>query len=180
MGMRTVAVEIKGKSPLLMHRFPMEPIEAIEKKTKEEQAEISAYRLETGELYVPSVNLQRSFVNAGTFSKGKGRATLQKPVAACVQVSPFCLGLGVAEYEIDARRVVIGATRGAIIRFRPRIDEWSLAGEIEYDDTLLTEPQLRDVVDNAGSRVGVLDFRPEKKGPFGRFFVTRWKLLPVT
>ena len=30
-----------------------------------------------------------------------------------------------------------------------------------------------DVSDN--SRVGLLDFRPEKKGPFGRFVVTSWK-----
>jgi len=29
-------------------------------------------------------------------------------------------------------------------------------------------------VDDTGQRVGLLDFRPEKKGPFGRFVVTRW------
>jgi len=34
---------------------------------------------------------------------------------------------------------------------------------------------LRHIVDDAGSRVGLLDFRPERKGPFGRFIVIEWK-----
>ena len=45
MATANVKVKIEGVAPLLMHRFPMEPIEAIEKKTPEEQAEISAYRI---------------------------------------------------------------------------------------------------------------------------------------
>ena len=44
MGFKSAEVRIKGVSALLMHRFPLEPIEAIEKKTREEQAEIAAYR----------------------------------------------------------------------------------------------------------------------------------------
>jgi hypothetical protein len=46
---------------------------------------------------------------------------------------------------------------------------------MDYDDVLLKESELRRVVDDAGSRVGLLEFRPEKKGPFGRFIVTEWK-----
>ena len=34
---------------------------------------------------------------------------------------------------------------------------------------------LKAIVDDAGDRVGLLDFRPERKGPFGRFMVTAWK-----
>jgi hypothetical protein len=33
---------------------------------------------------------------------------------------------------------------------------------------------VRVIVNDAGSRVGLLDFRPEKKGPFGRFSVIKW------
>jgi len=47
-------------------------------------------------------------------------------------------------------------------------------GQISYDDSILKETELRKVVDDAGSRVGLLDFRPEHKGPFGRFIVTHW------
>jgi len=30
-------------------------------------------------------------------------------------------------------------------------------------------------VDAAGKRIGLGDFRPDCKGPFGRFVVTKWK-----
>lgn len=76
------------------------------------------------------------------YSKGKGRASLQKPVAACVLVTP--------EYR---------ATRGRIVRHRPRLNHWSVTIDIEFDDVLLTEQQLRMVVDDSGTRVGLLRTR---------------------
>lgn len=170
-----VQCTIKGLSALLMHAFPMIPIEAIEKKSPAEQAEVSAYRdPDNGQLYIPGIAIQRSLVGAATYSKGKGRSSLQKSVAACVQIFPERCGLGVKEFCIDSRPVVIRATLGRIIRHRPRLDEWQVSFEIEYDDTLLTEQQVRRIVDDAGSRVGLLDFRPERKGPFGRFVVVNW------
>lgn len=170
---KIVKCEIRGISPLLMHRFPMEPIEALEKKSPGEQAELAAYRHD-GYLYIPGVAIQRSLIAAATYSKGKGRGSLQKPVAACVFVSPERCDLGTEDFEVDSRPVVVPATKGRVIRHRPRLDKWSVSFMIEYDDTLLTERQLREVVDNAGSRVGLLDFRPERKGSFGRFMVVAW------
>jgi len=176
MAIRKIKGEITGTSPLLMHRFPMEEITAIEKKPREEQAEIAAYRdPDTEELYIPGVAFQRCLVAAAVYSKGRGRASLQKPVAASVLVEPERAGLGVKDYNIDSRPVVIRATKGRIIRHRPRLETWSATFTITYDDELLTKDQLRQVVDDAGARVGLLDFRPEKKGPFGRFTVTHWE-----
>ena len=172
---RQVQCTIKGQSALLMHKFPMETIAALEKKPAAEQAEIAAYRIpDTKELYVPGIAIQRCLVGAATYSKGKGRASLQKPVAACVIISPEYCSLGTQHYELDARPVVIPATKGRIIRYRPRLDEWQVSFTLEYDDTLLTEKQIRQVVDDGGSRGGLLDFRPEKKGAFGRFKVIEW------
>ena len=175
MATKKVSCTIKGISPLLMHAYPMQPIEAIEKKSPEEQAETGAYRdPDTGGLYIPGIAIQRSLIASASYSKGKGRGSLQKPVAACVMVNPERCDLGVKEFLIDSRPVVIAATKGRIVRHRPRLDTWTVTVEIEYDDNLITETQLRRVVDDAGSRVGLLDFRPERKGPFGRFMVTDW------
>jgi hypothetical protein len=33
---------------------------------------------------------------------------------------------------------------------------------------------FREIVDKAGKAIGLGDFRPDNKGPFGRFVVTRW------
>lgn len=174
MAISTVQIEIKGLSALLMHRFPLEPIKAIEKKTPEEQAELAAYRTDGGELFVPGLCLQRALISGAAYSKGKGRATLQKPAAACFQISPEYLFLGTKKYAIDSRPVVVPATKGRVIRHRPRIDEWKVSFLLEYDDTLLKATEVRQIVDDTGLRVGLLDFRPERKGPFGRFNVTQW------
>jgi len=176
MATKVIRVEIKGKSPLLMHKFPMEKIEALEKKTPEEQAEIAAYRdADTKILFIPGLCVQRALVNGALFGKGKGRASLQKPVAACVMIGPASLFLGTKEYVVDSRPVVMPTTKGRVMRHRPRLDVWECAFTLEYDDTLLTEEQMRKMVDDTGQRVGLLDFRPACKGPFGRFMVTSWK-----
>jgi hypothetical protein len=73
--------------------------------------------------------------------------------------------------------VVVPATKGRVVRHRPRFDEWRVTYSVEWDETLMTEGQVRRIVDDTGSRVGLLDFRPEKKGPFGRFVVVEWKNL---
>jgi hypothetical protein len=156
----------------------MEPIEAIEKKTPEEQAEISAYRVPCdsspgkGELYIPATCLRASLVAAATYSTGKRGATLRKTADASLFVSPEYLGLGTSKFIVDARPVRIKATGGRIIRFRPRLDEWSVRFTVEYDETLMKESTIREIVDNAGKRVGVLDFRPA----FGRFIVVEWQV----
>ena len=174
---KKIEITIKGTTALLMHRFPIEPIEAIEKKSKEEQAEIAAYRIpKTDELYIPAIALQRALVSGGTFSKGKGRATLQKPVAACVSIEPEYMGLGVKEYEIDSRAVVVPVTKGRIVRNRPRLDTWEVSFSLLYESDLITEKQIRKIVDDTGVLVGILDFRPERKGMYGKFMVTHWKV----
>src|SRR5262249_23116124 len=149
--------------------------EAAEKKTAEEQAEHAVYRdPDTKMLYVPGVNVQRALVAAASYSKGKGRATLQRQAAACLMVMPERISLGGEDYEIDSRRVVVPATKGRVIRHRPRLDKWAITFAIEYDDSLLNEKELRRIVDDMGVRVGLLDFRPEKKGLYGRSTVTSW------
>lgn len=174
--MKSVAVGIKGMSPLLMHRFPMEPVEAIEKMPPEEQARLSLYEID-GKPYIPGVNMQRALIAAAAYSKGKGRASLQKNASAGLFVDETVLPLNgsTTPWVVDARSVVIPATKGRIVRYRPRFDQWETQFTITYDETLLSEVEVRRIVDDAGQRVGLLDFRPERKGPFGRFVVTRWK-----
>jgi hypothetical protein len=172
---KRVSVSIKGMSPLLMHRFPMVPVEGLQNMPPEEQAMHAEYRdPDTKELFIPGPAVQQCLVAGATYVKGKGRGSAQKVVAASVLVMEERLGLGVKTYEIDSRPVVISATQGRIIRHRPKLAEWAVSFTITYDEKLLKEVDLRKVVDNAGSMCGLLDYRPSKKGPFGRFIVTEW------
>jgi hypothetical protein len=173
-----VMVSIKGLPPgLLMHRFPLEQIVGLEKKPADEQAEYSCYRnAETQELYIPGPALQQALVAAATYSKGKGRGSLQKVVAASVFVLDGALNLSTKKYDVDSRAVVVPATGGRVVRHRPLIPKWETSFELMYDEVLMDEKQMRKVVDDAGSLCGLLDYRPNCKGPFGRFIITKWEL----
>ncbi len=181
--MTTVEVVIEGLSALLMNRFPLDGVSETGGPkgvvlAREKAAERAAYRFsengKPGNLYVPAENLRQSLVAAGSYEKGKGRATLAKLAAAALFVRPDALDLGTKKYEIDDRAVVIPSTKGRIIRHRPIISKWRLGFSLDYDDVLLAPDQVRRIVDHAGNKVGLLDFRPAKKGPFGRFMVTKW------
>jgi hypothetical protein len=95
-------------------------------------------------------------------------------VAACVMVSPERISLGTRDYVIDSRPVVIPATKGRILRHRPRLDKWKISFQIDYDQNLITRDQLNRILVDTGQRVGLLEFRPEKKGPFGRFMISEF------
>jgi len=87
-----------------MKRYPETPIEGFEKKPPQEQAEISSYRIPgSKELYISGVAIQRALTKAAAYSKGKGRASLQKVAAACLMVQPEYVGLGLDKFAVDSR-----------------------------------------------------------------------------
>jgi hypothetical protein len=57
---------------------------------------------------------------------------------------------------------------------RPRLDEWALSFRLEVDTRMFTSQFVRQLVDDAGAKIGLGDFRPDRKGPFGRFKATGW------
>ena len=79
-------------------------------------------------------------------------------------------------WTVDTRAVVIPATKGRILAHRPRFDDWALEFSLDLDTSIVQESLLREIVDAAGKRVGLGDFRPARKGPFGKFRVDEWKV----
>jgi hypothetical protein len=67
-----------------------------------------------------------------------------------------------------------------IVVHRPKIENWEASFTLEWDNTLMSEPQLRQVVENAVSRAGLLSFRPNKSGSFGRSMITKWEVINTT
>lgn len=61
------------------------------------------------------------------------------------------------------------------MRHRPRYENWSMEFILEVQDDLLSVDLCQQLLTEAGLQVGIGDFRPEKRGPFGSFRVTQWK-----
>ncbi|MFQ5622419.1 MAG: hypothetical protein ACE5FS_03385 [Paracoccaceae bacterium] len=183
-----IDVTISGVTPLLCHNFTdaaqQEATEGTRPSTNNdrgsarEQAEALLYLDNNGRPVIPAANLLRAIIDAGTYFKvGRSKITTQRSsiVPACVAVDPIVLPIKSKHpWAVDSRPVRMPATGGRILRHRPMFEDWSLAFRIDLDPDLITPKLLRNLVDAAGKRVGLGDFRPFCKGPFGRFVVTKW------
>lgn len=181
--MKTIKIEIEGTSPLLMNRYNVEA-ELERQKGKritktyipEEEAEKSAY-WGTGkkkELVIPSEVLYASLLNASSFHR-IGKRSAKSILAGSMRVEPMEVSLGTNKYQIDTRPVVI--QRARVLKSRARLDKWKASFTIVYSEQLIADPHIiRTVLEEAGQRIGIMDFRPQKGGPYGTFKVTKFTL----
>lgn len=184
----TINISIEGVSPLLLHRFTdaaqmaatsgTRSSIATESESPREQAEQALYVDESGVSGIPQPNLFRCIVDAGKFFKaGRTKITTQKSslIPACVGIRELFLPLeSEGGWKVDTRPVRIPATGGRILRHRPCFDDWRLSFTVDLDTDMIGVKLFREIVDAAGTRIGLGDFRPDTKGPFGKFKVTNW------
>lgn len=183
-----IKATICGVSPLLCNRFTDAAAQAVSSNTSSvmhgqkpaprEQAQARLYLDSKGKPVLPGTNLMRAIVNAGSFVKsGKSKLSTQRSsvIPAGMSVVEVELPIAGGKWEVDSRSVVIPSTGGRIMCHRPRFDDWRVSFTLEVDETMFSEAIARELLDLAGKRIGVGDFRPERKGPFGRFRVDAWK-----
>lgn len=191
-----IEVTIQGLTPLLMNRFTEANEVSVsggtsvsfrgDKGTPREQATPKRYADTEGRLYIPGPNVFSCLIAAGTFHKaGKSKLTTMKTslIPAGLMVDDLvCLltnedGEPISEWEVDSRSVVIPSTGGRIMAHRPRVDVWCVTFTLDVDTTMFSPNLIRSLVDDAGKKIGLGDYRPARKGPFGRFVVKMWNVV---
>lgn len=187
--MKKVNVRISGVTPLLCNRFTdAAQIAATngtrlsatgDKGSPQEQAASKLYIGHNGKPMIPTPNLFRCIIDAGAFFKaGKSKVTTQKSslIPACVEVDGLELPIVHKDpWTVDQRPVRNPATGGRFLCYRPCFHDWELEFTLGYDPDMIQVKLLREIIDAAGKRIGLGDFRPACKGPFGKFVVTRWQ-----
>jgi hypothetical protein len=183
-----IEIEIEGVTPLLMNRFTDEaqmkatsgsasPLVG-DRGSGREQAEPKMYTHD-GTIGIPQPNLFRCIMDAGKYFKaGRSKVTTQKSslIPACVDIDPLFIPLKFeGDWQVDTRPVRIPATGGRILAHRPMFEKWGLEFVVGLDKSIISETMFREIVDAAGKRVGLGDFRPDTKGPFGKFVVVKWE-----
>ena len=184
-----IKIRIQGKTPLLMNRFTETAEVKVSSGTSavavgrrgspREQATFKAYADDDGNLHIPGPNIFACLVAAGSFHKaGKVKVTTLKSslIPAGMSIEEIVCSLNTKEFEVDSRSVVIPATGGRIMCHRPRLDVWGTEFTISVDTEMFSPEFVRTLVDDAGSKIGLGDFRPARKGPFGRFVVVGWEI----
>jgi len=182
--MKTINVEIKGTSPLLMNKYNIEAEldrqkgrRTTKKYVAEEEAEKGAYWMshtKKKELMIPAIVLYASLLNASSFYRIAKRSA-KSILAGSIKIEPMEIGLGTDKYQLDIRPVVI--QRNKVLKGRARLDEWKASFKIIYDERLIADPTIiKDVLTDAGMRIGICDFRPSKGGPYGCFEVLKFEV----
>jgi len=178
--MENITVRIEGISPLLMHKFPMMDEDAKSKardqKKNQDNVESYLYLNDKGKLAQPSTHIIGCLKKAGAKYQivGQGKMTYKNLMGSgAVIVDPDMIPHEKQDWEIDRRPVVV--QRARIVRERPMLKEWALEFTIEYDENEIHKGTLKEIIDYAGRRVGIGDFRPSNGGPFGRFIVTKFE-----
>ena len=183
-----VNVTIKGLTPLLMNRMNADDLKPKEGKrvTKEYIPEVeakkAAYTAEINgkqQLYIPSYAVYSMMIRAaGSYKFPRSRSSLSTYLAGTIRVEPENIPLGTDKYEIDERPVVIQGAR--VLKWRPKIAEWSVTFQIVYNADALPAsviPQLETILTDGGTRLGLLDYRPQHKGWFGTFEVVKFEVV---
>lgn len=178
--MKKVKVEIKGITPLLMNN----PASMIDQATNEvkqkterydhkEEAKKLLYKQKNGNLYIPAEAIKGTLIGASSYKK-IGKYAARPMIAGGVFISPQEVDLGTKKYELDIRTVVI--QRARVVKARPKIESWKASFILSYNEKLIGNSEIiKTILSEAGERVGLLDFRPQKLGSFGMFEVSKWQ-----
>lgn len=191
MSLLNIDITISGLTPLLMHSFTdndqiaasngmRASSAAADRGEVLEQAAAHLYMSADGKtIIMPQPNIFSCIVSAGRFFKnGKSKITTMKTslIPACVFFTETEFPLVHDGWSVDTRAVRIPSTGGRIQRHRPIFHKWGLSFDVQLDTDEMSEKLFRQIVDAAGNKVGLCDFRPETKGPFGRWRVDEWKV----
>lgn len=185
-----ITVKIRGLTPLLMNRLNPESLKAKSRmKTQDystaDDAKKSAYVTDDGQLYIPQECVYSMMINTAKQYRVK-RMAMSSLLAGTMRIEPVQILLGrkaiaidpakepvraqTEGYVIDERAVVIQNQR--ILKGRAKLLKWEVTFQFVYDANRLPaglEPTLYEMLEDAGTRMGLLDYRPQHKGWFGTF-----------
>jgi hypothetical protein len=156
--------------------------------TPYDEAKAGLYRLPTGQLFVASDAVREAGNLASADIRDpsrKGRASMTKRFSSSVFLSteyfPLFRADGAelgapitdadSDWEVHIKRVVV--MRNGIMRGRGLVRDWACDVEFEYDPTTIDVKSIAAIINQAGKYPGLLDYRPGKKGPMGRFQVVK-------
>lgn len=184
-----INVTVVGVTPLIMNKFTDANAQrstdgsgssasAADRGTPQEIADSKVYLDLNGKPAIPQPNLLRSIVDGGSYHKiGKSQVTTKERslIFACCDIESAMIPLIHKQpYRVFTVPIVIPATKGRILSHRPMFDDWQLSFSIILDGGIINHKLLRNIIDDAGARCGLGDFRPARKGPYGRYSVNRW------
>lgn len=133
---------------------------------------------------IPAENLMSCLIGAGVFVRLDGKRQISTAKATLLPGMLNLLDLYAelldpktnqpAIWEADVRLGRNPNGGEAVAICRPRFDSWGFTVRCDIDTDEIGENTIRQLWDYAGKRIGLGDFRPSRKGIFGKFVVDGW------
>lgn len=180
---KKVYVKIRGLTPLLMNHLNPESLKTksrmkMQDYSTKDDAEKSRYVTEIDgkeQLYIPQECVYSMLIKTARQYRVR-RVSLSSLLAGTMRIEPEKILLGTDKYEIDERAVVIQGQR--ILKGRAKIPlPWSVNFTLVFNAKYLPEgiePTLFQILEDAGVRMGLLDYRPQHQGWFGTFEIEKF------
>lgn len=194
--MQRFNIRLDGSTPLLINRLTEEELLIIGKFVDRkkfvaptEPREAAAKRLyltnDTKAPYIPTSMLMSCLINSGVYLKldGKRQMSTAKSTLLPGFISLEDVYLPLLDpatdkpspaWEVDMRPGRNPNGGEAVCIIRPRFDSWRLQVSMLIDTKQIDAGRIRELVDIAGTRFGLGDFRPQRKGIYGQFKVGCW------
>lgn len=180
--MKKIIVGIEGLTPLLMHNPAGMSRGGGGRKLippPEEEAAAGRYLMPDGKtLALKADHIHQCVIVGSQGYRLRGRESVVPYISGSLEIVPDLISLGTTKYTVDVRRAVV--KKDGVLRARPLIWPWKATFELHYDEEVFAEVFLGEVLRDqifkrAGRAVGLLEYRPAKRGKFGRFYVVRWQ-----
>lgn len=184
----SVVLEVEGTASLIQNSWGQKAVEEMlrkhmglsvqrEKKKPREVIEQATVRNVEGTVCVSPVAFKCAMVSASAGLKSFERKK------TLLQTSLLVEGASVPiTYERQVPRMdmvrLAGIGRTPDVRFRPQFDGWKARFAVIFSDNLLNVQSVVDLVQRAG-RVGIGEWRPERRGTYGTFTISRVVDSPV-
>ena len=140
---------------------------------------------EKGEIFIPPMAFKQALDSAAKYLSiqipGRGKATYTKHFVSGVLCYEPVL-IGVKKKDVKPNRILCNSdgVRGSgkrVMRTYPKIDTWESDVSFTILDDTITEEIFARVLKEAGSLIGVGQFRPQNGGYFGRWIVKSYKWI---
>lgn len=190
--MREFKIEVQSVTPYMQHR--MDDIK-LEQWVKERGQIYEKYDISnpdiladfhshihfngTTEYYIPADHFRISMIEAGKMVKGKvGGSTksMSNVVAAMFNITPFRITLPKWD-EIDKRSAVNRNIKGRVIVIRPKWNTWKVDFILSVDEDTITIEMIQKIIEYSGKYIGIGSYRPQNKGPFGRYRIVSFNQI---
>ena len=168
---KVMKVPIIGEGTYIPHRATIDKVKMVQKigvkgkprKQRDLDAEYEScfYRDDDGDYAIPGSAFKRAIQAAAIDLQDIFQTTIKRNVHILEEYAKL-------EYEKIRRREDItrqkGINKTLDIRVRPEFVGWKTVITVRFDADVIPEESMLNLIEQAGTKIGVGDWRPEKSG----------------